>query len=157
LANRSSCDTLAKQKAYIATNARALGTPQKAALLDKIYMYTFSLLLQDPRQKSADKAMCVDMWQPLLTKPSLHWATARTNWLQEWIAFLTGPTCTARGVSRDLWSHVLKFARMTLQDESLAWHSEEQSWPALIDEFVEHVRAKQGQASGGAEDDEMEF
>jgi len=155
-------DTLAKQKAYINDNGRVLGAPQNAAVLDRVYMYTFNLLLQDPRQKSADKAMCVDMWQPLLTAPSLHWATRRHNWLQLWIAFLTGPTCTAKGVSRDLWSHVLKFARMTLQDETLSWHNEEQSWPALIDEFVEYVREQKEEdadegAEASAEDDEMEF
>jgi DCN1-like protein 1/2 len=157
------CDTLAKQKAYINANGSTLGTPENAALLDKIYAYTFNLLLQDPRQKSADKAMCVDMWQPLLTAPSLNWATPRHNWLQLWIGFLTGPTCTAKGVSRDLWNHVLKFARKTLQDESLGWHSEEQSWPALLDEFVEYVRAKDAEthavagAEAPADNDGMEF
>jgi DCN1-like protein 1/2 len=124
-------------------------------------MHTFTLLLQDPRQKSADKAMCIEMWPPLLTQPSLHWATPRRNWLQEWLAFLTGPRCTAKGVSRDLWSHVLKFARRTLEDETLAWHSEEQSWPALIDEFVEFIKAGERESRGGPEAregaDEMEF
>jgi DCN1-like protein 1/2 len=122
-------------------------------------MHTFNLLLQDPRHKSADKAMCVDMWAPLLTAPSLNWVTPHHNWLQLWTDFLTGPKCTARGVSRDLWSHVLKFARKTLEDESLSWHSEEQSWPALIDEFAEHVREQEAHAGGGAEaaDERMEF
>jgi DCN1-like protein 1/2 len=119
-------------------------------------MYTFNLLLQDPRQKSADKAMCIEMWPLLLTKPSLHWATPRTNWLQQWIAFLKGP-CTAKGVSRDLWNHLLKFARLTLEDETLSWHSEEQSWPALIDEFVEYVRSKEEAGAPPEADDEMEF
>jgi DCN1-like protein 1/2 len=96
------------------------------------------------------------MWALLLSQPSLHWVTPQMNWLEQWIAFVTGP-CTAKGISRDLWNHVLKFARLTLDDESLSWHSEEQSWPAIIDEFAEYMRKKKGDAPSAQPADEMEF
>jgi DCN1-like protein 1/2 len=124
-------------------------------LLDKVYKNTFGLLLQQG-QRSAEKSTCIDFWRILLSAPSLGWSSPSFDWLEEWITFINGPS-GVKGISRDQWNHVLKFARLSLQDPSLTFHNEEQSWPALIDDFVAHVRDIRGDKAGGEQDVDMEY
>ena len=123
--------------------------------MDTVYKHTFDLLLQSG-QRSAEKSTCVDSWRILLSAPAFDWSSPSFNWLEEWIRFIDGPS-GVKGISRDQWSHVLKFARLSQNDESLSFHSEEQSWPALIDEFVVHVKEMRGDKKGNEDDVEMEY
>jgi DCN1-like protein 1/2 len=149
------CDSIAKQKQFITAHKNTLGNHMQTELLDKVYKNTFGLLLQQG-QRSAEKSTCIEFWRTLFSPPSLKWSTPSFNWLEEWIKFINGPS-GVKGISRDQWNHVLKFARFSLQDQSLSFHNEEQSWPALIDDFVAHVRDLRGDKKGGEDDVDMEY
>jgi DCN1-like protein 1/2 len=110
--------------------------------MDKVWKNSFSLLLEQG-QRSAEKATCIDSWRTLLVKPSFEWKSKSYDWLEEWITFLEKNN-SIKGISRDLWNHILKFARETIADESLRFHTDEASWPALIDEFAEHIKEVRG-------------
>ena len=45
-----------------------------------------------------------------------------------------------KSVNKDMWNETLKFAQLTLDDETLGFWNEEASWPSVIDEFVEWVK-----------------
>ena len=62
------------------------------------------------------------------------------DWLTLWIDFVQSRW--RKAVSRDLWDQTLIFAKRTLDDASLAWWSEEASWPGVVDEFVGSVKAE---------------
>lgn len=63
-----------------------------------------------------------------------------------------GPGRWTRTASRDLWNQTLLFAEKSVEDETLGFWSEEQAWPALIDEFVVWCREKGiAKAAGGGE------
>jgi DCN1-like protein 1/2 len=111
-------------------------------------------MMQNQGQRSADKVMCIEFWKVLLSAPSLEWSSPAFKWRDEWIEFVTNHK-SIKTVSRDQWNHVLKFARLSLADPTLGFHNEEQSWPSVIDEFVDHVKALQGGAKAAGE--EMEF
>lgn len=144
-----------KQKQFITANKNTLGIPQNASLLETVYKHTFDLLLQSG-QRSAEKSTCIDSWRILLSAPAFDWSSPSFNWLDEWIRFIDGPS-SVKGISRDQWNHVLKFAKLTQNDENLSFHSEEQSWPALIDEFVTHVKEVRGIVKGTEEDVDMDY
>jgi DCN1-like protein 1/2 len=76
--------------------------------------------------------------------------------LEDWIGFIESRS-SIKGISRDQWNQLFKFAKLSIEDESLRWHNEEQSWPALIDEFVAHVREMRGDEPGSEDDIEMEY
>ena len=120
-----------------------------------VYKHTFDLLLQSG-QRSAEKSTCIDSWRILLSAPAFDWSSPSFNWLEEWIRFIEGPS-SVKGISRDQWNHVLKFAKLTQNDENLSFHSEEQSWPALIDEFVSHVKEVRGDVKGTEDDVDMDY
>jgi DCN1-like protein 1/2 len=119
-------------------------------ILDKVYKYAFVLMMQNQGQRSADKAMCIEFWKVLLSAPSLDWSTPSLNWLEDWIQFVTNHN-SLKTVSRDQWNHVLKFARLSLRDPTLGFHNEEQSWPSVIDEYVEHIKKLRVAGKGDVE------
>jgi DCN1-like protein 1/2 len=101
-----------------------------------------------------DKENCVEVWKVLFSAPSLNWRTPNNNWLELWINFVQ--KSSTKAINMDVWMQTLKFAEESLRDESLKWWSEEASWPALVDEFVEHIREERGE-NGPEELDEMEY
>lgn len=148
------CETVAKQKALIASHKNQLADPSSSEILDKVYRYAFTLMMQTKGQRSADKDMCIEFWKLLLSSPSLNWKTANFDWLQDWLQFIINHK-SVKTISRDQWNHVLKFARLSLEDESLGFHNEEQSWPSIVDEYVEQCRSKGVAPKGSTE--EMEY
>jgi len=155
LANLNRCDTILKQKQFITANKNLLGSPSSTALLEQVYRISFGLLLQQG-QRSAEKSACISFWRILLSPPGLDWSTESVNWLNEWIDYVEGQS-SIKGISRDQWNHVLKFARLSVSDKTLSFHSEEQSWPALIDDFVTHMKEKRGDSGANPDDVEMEY
>jgi len=149
------CDTIAKQKAQIATFKGMIGDPDRTDLLDKVYKHAFKLVLQNPGQRILDKDTCMDMWRLFFQPPSLDWSTPRTPWLDIWLKFVQERS-SAKGINSDLWNQVLKFAKHSIADDSLGFWNEEQSWPALIDEFVTYVNETRGSGKVG-ESEVMEF
>jgi DCN1-like protein 1/2 len=149
------CETVAKQKTHIAACKKQVGDPSKPELLDKVYKYTFKLLLQGPGQRIVDKDTCISLWRILFVPPSLDWSTPRTKWLDVWCEFIEERS-SAKGINADLWNQVLKFAKNSVADDTLGFWNEEQSWPALIDEFVAYVKETRGDAATAGED-EMEI
>jgi hypothetical protein len=119
------------------------------AFFERMYKHSFNLLLAAPGQRTADKAQCIELWTALFSAPSLQWETKNVNWLEEWNSFVE--SSSVKGINRDQWNHVLKLAKMSLQDETLSWHDEEQSWPSIIDDFVADFKSKHQKA------DEMEL
>jgi DCN1-like protein 1/2 len=110
-------------------------------------------MLQSSAQRSADKDTCVSMWSILFAPPSIDWTTANVDWRDEWLQFINDHK-SIKGINRDQWNHVLKFAKLSLEDETLEFHSEEQSWPSIIDEFADLMK---GKIKALKEDGEMEF
>jgi DCN1-like protein 1/2 len=153
--NVSSCDTIAKQKTLISNYKSAIGAQSFEKQLEAVYKHTFTLMLQSPTQRSADKDNCMAMWTILFSTPSINWTTQNVNYREEWIEFI-GQHKSIKGINRDQWNHVLKFARLSLADEKLRFHSEEQSWPSIIDEFAASIKKKM-QFKRGVEGSEMEF
>ena len=104
----------------------------------------------------ASKDELVELWRLLFTSPGLDWRTKNNNWLELWLEFVGNSS--AKAFNRDVWSQTFRFAEESLKDESLGWWNEEASWPSLIDEFVEWIRAKRGVGGGnGHEDEDMEY
>lgn len=148
------CDTIAKQKAQVATFKNMIGDSQRD-LMDKVYKHAFKLVLSNPGQRIVEKETCIDMWRIFFVPPSFDWSTPRTLWLDLWLKFVEEHS-SAKGINADLWNQVLKFARASVKDDTLSFWSEEQSWPALIDEFVAYVKEIRASSTGG-ESETMEF
>jgi DCN1-like protein 1/2 len=49
-------------------------------------------------------------------------------------------TSFKKSVNKDMWNETLKFAKLTLEDETMSFWTEESSWPSVIDEFVDWVK-----------------
>ncbi|KAK3905220.1 Cullin binding-domain-containing protein [Staphylotrichum tortipilum] len=106
------------------------------------------------------------------------WKGEEVDWFGRWEEFLTGkfwvaepgavqddeeeeeggrgPGRWTRTASRDLWNQTLLFAEKSMKDETLGFWSEEQAWPALIDEFVVWCREKGIAKAGKGEAEGME-
>jgi DCN1-like protein 1/2 len=149
------CDTIAKQKAQIATFRSMIGDSERTGLLDKVYKHTFKMVLSNPGQRILEKETCMDMWRIFLVPPSFDWSTPRTLWLDIWLKFVEERSST-KGINADLWNQVLKFAKASVADDTLGFWNEEQSWPALIDEFVAYVKETRRSGAAG-ESEAMEF
>jgi DCN1-like protein 1/2 len=149
-------DTIAKQQAIIKQRRVMLGqnTPPARELFKRVYKHTFRLGIQGQGQRSVDKEMCIEMWKMMFSPPSFDWRSKNTDWLPLWIEFVGNNS--VKGINADVWNQTLAFAEESVKDESLSWWSEEASWPALVDEFVEFMNEKRG-VRQGAEDEEMEY
>ncbi|KAF2663492.1 hypothetical protein BT63DRAFT_120646 [Microthyrium microscopicum] len=148
-----SCDTITKQKNAIASYKANLGADTNKKVLENVYKHAFTLLMQSPQQRSADKEACIEIWKILLSAPSLDWRAPNAPWLKLWIDFIQKRQ-SVKVITRDQWNHVLKFATESMADPTLGFHSEEQSWPSIIDEFAAEMKEylSKSQAS-----EEMEF
>lgn len=45
-------------------------------------------------------------------------------------------------MNKDMWDQTGIFVLKTLEDESMAWWSEDGAWPGVLDEFVLYVRER---------------
>ena len=98
----------------------------------------------------------VELWRLLFSPPGLDWRTRDNAWIDLWLDFVEKNN--AKAFNRDVWSQTFRFAEESLKDDSLSWWSEEASWPAVIDEFVEWIKEKRGDKNGnGDEDEDMEY
>lgn len=145
-------DTIDKQKKIIAMRCASLSSDVNAR--KAVYTYAFKLGLTESNQRTIEKDVALQMWNVLLAPPMSSWKTKSHDWLNEWTEFVT--QANTKGVNKDVWEQTFKFAQETLKDETLSWWNENSAWPALIDEFVEWIKAKSGGGAGG-EDEDMEY
>lgn len=94
-----------------------------------LYQFTFNYA-KSHLQKSLDLEPAIAYWNILLRN--------RFKFLDLWIEFLTNSH--KRAITRDTWNLLLDFSLMI--DDKMMNYDEEGAWPVLIDEFVEHARAK---------------
>ncbi|KAF2627347.1 DUF298-domain-containing protein [Macroventuria anomochaeta] len=147
------CDTIDKQKAYLGNLKTQL--PADKATFTRVYKYTF-FLAKTGQQKAVALEAATAYWDLLFASPlsAVKWSTPNNPWLDWWKEFLEASW--KKSVNKDMWNETLKFAQLTLQDESISFWNEESSWPSVIDDFVEWVK---NEKRGGAEQktEEMEY
>eukprot|EP00930_Biecheleria_cincta_P105616 TRINITY_DN98438_c0_g1_i1.p1 TRINITY_DN98438_c0_g1~~TRINITY_DN98438_c0_g1_i1.p1 ORF type:complete len:227 (-),score=50.16 TRINITY_DN98438_c0_g1_i1:33-686(-) len=109
--------------------------PQLRGRLDEkrtckeIYGFTFKFAL-DEGQRTLPLEICVELWKLLLCN---HFAL-----LDAWLEF--AQVKCPQMVSQDLWMMLWDLAAEVKPD--LSNYEDDSSWPVLLDEFVEYVRAK---------------
>lgn len=87
-------------------------------------------------------------WNMLFTAPGWEWKTEKTDWLGLWTEYLEKNW--TKTVSKDMWNQTAEFAIKTLDDDSLAFYSEDGAWPSVIDDFVDWIKEKRGTDNGDA-------
>ena len=115
-----------------------------------MYRYTF-VAGKEPEQRALALDNAIEFWRVLFTAPGRPWRTASHDWLTLWTTFLEEKW--TRTVNRDMWNQLLEFATRTLEDDTLAFWSEDGAWPSVIDEFVAWCRTRgigAGAGAGGA-------
>lgn len=131
----------------------------------KVYRHAF-FAGKEPGKREMAMNVALEFWAALFAPTMNKWRSASVDWLDAWERYLTekffaegnGDDETRDGrkgrwtrtVSKDLWNQTHVFAAKTLQDESLSFWSEDQAWPAVVDEFVVWCRAK-GVVPAGSE------
>jgi DCN1-like protein 1/2 len=92
-------------------------------------------------------------WELLFTSPlsAVKWTSPNSPWFAWWTEFLN--SSWKKSVNKDMWNETLKFAQLTLTDESLSFWTEESSWPSVIDDFVDWVKKEK---RGGVPEEPME-
>ncbi|KAL9125556.1 MAG: hypothetical protein Q9217_005255 [Psora testacea] len=146
---RMRADTLPKQQAHIPSLRRYLLT--NPDVFKKTYKQTF-LLARQSGQKVLPLLVAIEYWRTLLSPPSLSWSTPTTPWLEWWFEYLENGW--KKSVSKDMWDQTGLFVMKSLGDETMAWWSEEGSWPGVIDDFVAFVKNKRaaGEVMDGGDD-----
>ncbi|KAF1837774.1 defective in cullin neddylation protein 1 [Decorospora gaudefroyi] len=131
------CDTVDKQKAFIKTIKRELASNKD--LYTRIYKYTFTIA-KSSGQKAVPLDVAIVYWELLFSSPlsAVKWTSPNTPWLSWWSEFLN--SSWKKSVNKDMWNETLKFAQLTLNDESMSFWNEEASWPSVIDDFVGWVK-----------------
>jgi hypothetical protein len=131
------CDTLDKQKAYMKNLKQSLASDKDT--FTRIYKYTFQLA-KTGNQKAVPLETVCAYWELLFTSDisAVKWSTLNTPWADWWNEYLN--TVYKRAVNKDVWAETLRFAQLTLRNDDLSFWNEEQSWPSVIDEFVEWVK-----------------
>ncbi|KAL1797926.1 60S ribosomal eL32 domain-containing protein [Alternaria dauci] len=132
-----SCDTIDKQKAYLRNVKSELSDSKE--LFTRVYKYTFTIA-KPADQRAVPLEMAAVYWELLFSSPlsAVKWSSPSTPWLSWWTEFLN--TSWKKSVNKDMWNETLKFAQLSLEDESLSFWNEESSWPSVIDDFVEFVK-----------------
>lgn len=114
------------------------------ALFKKVYRHSF-IAGKEASQKSIPLEHAIVYWQLLFAPPGRPWKSANRDWAKLWEDFLTEKW--TRSVNKDMWNMTLEFANKTIDDETLSFYSEEDSWPAVVDEFVAwHRKREQSEA-----------
>lgn len=114
------------------------------ALFKKVYRHSF-IAGKEASQKSIPLEHALVYWQLLFAPPGRPWKSASRDWAKLWEDFLTEKW--TRSVNKDMWNMTLEFANKSIEDEALSFYSEEDSWPAVVDEFVAwHRKREQSEA-----------
>ncbi|KFY28990.1 hypothetical protein V491_00232 [Pseudogymnoascus sp. VKM F-3775] len=146
--SNTTLDTIAKQKAYIASQTKLLSSD--TALFKRVYKHTF-VCSKERSQKALPLENALVYWEMLFSSPGMIWTSATTDWLALWLEFLNAKW--TKTVNKDMWNQTLEFFAKSREDETMSFWSEEGAWPSVIDDFVIWVREKRG---GGAAADNME-
>mmetsp|Transcript_63185 Transcript_63185/g.133363 ORF Transcript_63185/g.133363 Transcript_63185/m.133363 type:complete len:298 (-) Transcript_63185:124-1017(-) len=97
--------------------------------LEEVYHYTFGVALEPP-----SKVLPIE-------EAAAYWALLLPRWpLRE--PFVQWAMTNMKGINRDLWNMVLKFANEVQTD--LSNYDENPAWPVALDNFVEHYREQSG-------------
>eukprot|EP00427_Karlodinium_veneficum_P014356 CAMPEP_0169065306 /NCGR_PEP_ID=MMETSP1015-20121227/2327_1 /TAXON_ID=342587 /ORGANISM="Karlodinium micrum, Strain CCMP2283" /LENGTH=220 /DNA_ID=CAMNT_0009123859 /DNA_START=55 /DNA_END=717 /DNA_ORIENTATION=- len=129
--SRLGCDDAEKLKAKLDELRALLADPISCK---EVYSFTY-MFSRDPGCKSVPVEVCIELWKLLL---SGHFAL-----LDEWLRFVEAKEKGT--ISMDLWMMVYDLATKVKAD--LSDYDEDSSWPVLLDEFVEDLKANR---SGGA-------
>jgi hypothetical protein len=131
------CESVEKQKGFIKNLKREM--PSNKELFTRVYKYTFTIA-KTTSQKAVPLDVAIVYWELLFSSSlsAVKWTSDSTPWLTWWSEFLN--TSWKKSVNKDMWNETLKFAQLTLSDESLGFWNEEASWPSVIDDFVEWVK-----------------
>ncbi|KFX86672.1 hypothetical protein V490_08950 [Pseudogymnoascus sp. VKM F-3557] len=146
--SKSTLDTIPKQKAYIASQAKLLSSD--TVLFKRVYKHTF-VCSKERSQKALPLENALVYWEMLFSPPGMQWASATTDWLALWLEFLNAKW--TKTVNKDMWNQIFEFFAKSKEDDTMSFWSEEGAWPSVIDDFVIWVREKRG---GGAVADNME-
>ncbi|KFX89694.1 hypothetical protein O988_08542 [Pseudogymnoascus sp. VKM F-3808] len=146
--SKSTLDTIPKQKAYIASQAKLLSSD--TVLFKRVYKHTF-VCSKERSQKALPLENALVYWEMLFSPPGMQWASATTDWLALWLEFLNAKW--TKTVNKDMWNQIFEFFAKSKEDDTMSFWSEEGAWPSVIDDFVIWVREKRG---GGAAADNME-
>jgi len=145
--SEAGADTLPKMRNVVLQRQSQLTTDKH--MFKEVYNHAFQLGLQE-KQKALPMDMAMEFWKVLLQSPSWEWRSQTTPWLDWWMEFYEEKI--KKAVNKDLWKQTLNFATETMKDDAMSFWSEESSWPSVIDEFVEWVRAKRSPAGAEAMD-----
>jgi DCN1-like protein 1/2 len=147
-----STPTVAAQKVHARSCFARMATD--AAYFRRVYRAAFASG-KEPDKRALDLDVALVFWDLLLDDPSPRpWRSANVDWLAAWKRFL-GDKWT-RSVNRDMWNQALEFANKTMEDESLAFWSEDSAWPSVIDDFVSWARENGVvPAKGGAKGEDV--
>lgn len=126
------------QKNYIRKLINQLSADR--ALFKKVYRHSF-IAGKEAQQKSIPLENAIVYWQLLFAPPGRPWKSASRDWAKMWESFLSDKW--TRSVNKDMWNMTLEFANKSMDDEALSFYSEEDSWPAVVDEFVAWYRKQE--------------
>ncbi|KAH6875861.1 Cullin binding-domain-containing protein [Alternaria rosae] len=131
------CDAIDKQKAYLRNLKSELSGNKD--VFTRVYKYTFTIA-KTADQRAVPLEMATVYWELLFSSPlsAVQWSSPNTPWLTWWTEFLN--TSWKKSVNKDMWNETLKFAQLSLEDETMSFWNEESSWPSVIDDFVEFVK-----------------
>jgi len=108
----------------------------------ELYKWSFNFALdKEARQRCLPLDMAVAIWRIVF---AVHTATPPPL-LEPWLAFLEQRPMSFP-ITRDQWSYFLKF--LFVIGDDLNKYSEDDAWPNVIDDFVEHLKYRQSQTVG---------
>ncbi|KAI0480883.1 Cullin binding-domain-containing protein [Xylariaceae sp. FL0804] len=115
--------------------------PSDRDLFKKVYRYAF-VVGKESDQRAIPLETAMTYWDLLFKSPGMSWvgSQAGIQWLTEYTNFLNENW--SRSVNRDMWNQTLEFAYKSMDDETLAFWSEDGAWPGVIDDFVAWWRKK---------------
>jgi DCN1-like protein 1/2 len=100
-----------------------------ATFFTHVYTFTYQFALE-PGQKVLFKEVAIALWRVLL--PASFFA--RINMFLTYVEKRTD----LKGIGKDLWNQVLKFARLV--DADLRNYEMDSFWPTILDDFVRSAR-----------------
>jgi len=108
---------------------------------EELYRWSFSFALdKDAGQRNLPVDMAIAMWRVVFAVR----ASTPLAILEPWLSFLEDRHPRAlRSIPRDTWDMFLRFVISVGYD--LTNYSEEEAWPCLFDDFVEHENDKRNQ------------
>lgn len=125
------CDSADKLSRKLADLRAELKNP---LTLREVFKFSFNFA-KDPAQRSLDKGTAAALLGLLL----------RSSWalLPDFLEFLESNPI--RVINKDQWANIFEFSTSIALD--LSNYDAQGAWPVLLDEFVEHQKAKTGSGS----------